>query len=533
VSEKLGNLPGWIRTALEDVADVELGKTPGRADYSDSGEVKIVKFRDLGTNGVDWFTNQRGFLKAAPAPNTPDLRAGDVLVTASAHSSEHVGKKVVFVDHLPRDLKWVSFVGELLRVRAAGPPTLGKLLRYYLMSEEGYRGIQQHIRGGHLLASQARQILVPLCGEQQQIRIVAALDSAFSKLDASVTALERVRANLKRYRASVLKAAVEGRLVPTEAELARREGHDFEPASVLLDRILAERRRRWEESELARMKAAGKPPKDDHWKSKYEEPATVNTTELPELPDGWAYAGLPAIVGASGEGMKTGPFGTLLQKHEHQATGIPVIGIENIEPLRFVPGSKIHISAEKAGDLASYELRAGDLVVSRSGTVGEVCVVPNNLGEARFSTNVMRVRFVSGSPIPEFIAVLLNGSPFVLSQISDLCRGTTRDFLNQRILAAIIFPIPPSAEQRRIVAEVDMHCSVANAIDASLAAAQGRCDRLRQSILKWAFEGKLVDQDPNDEPASVLVERIRSERATATPSTKSRKAGLHITEAAK
>ena len=67
-----------------------------------------------------------------------------------------------------------------------------------------------------------------------------------------MAALERVQRNLKRYRASVLKAAVEGRLVPTEAELARAEGRDYEPASVLLKRILAERRRRWEEAELAR-----------------------------------------------------------------------------------------------------------------------------------------------------------------------------------------------------------------------------------------------------------------------------------------
>ena len=78
--------------------------------------------------------------------------------------------------------------------------------------------------------------------------------------------------NLKRYRASVLKAAVEGRLVPTEAELARAEGRDYEPASVLLERILAERRRRWEEAELAKMKAKGKTPKGDRWRAKYKEP---------------------------------------------------------------------------------------------------------------------------------------------------------------------------------------------------------------------------------------------------------------------
>ncbi|MEQ8762815.1 MAG: restriction endonuclease subunit S, partial [Planctomycetota bacterium] len=85
---------------------------------------------------------------------------------------------------------------------------------------------------------------VPPLGEQH--RIVEAIESYFTRLDDAVATLGRVQRNLKRYRASVLKAAVEGRLVPTEAELARRQGRDYEPASVLLDRILAERRRRWE-----------------------------------------------------------------------------------------------------------------------------------------------------------------------------------------------------------------------------------------------------------------------------------------------
>ena len=92
--------------------------------------------------------------------------------------------------------------------------------------------------------------------------------------------LERVQRNLKRYRASVLKAAVEGRLVPTEAELARAEGRDYEPASVLLERILAERRRRWQE-------AGGR--------GKYQEPVAPDTTDLPELPEGWCWATMDQV----------------------------------------------------------------------------------------------------------------------------------------------------------------------------------------------------------------------------------------------
>ena len=114
--------------------------------------------------------------------------------------------------------------------------------------------------------------LSPFPPLREQHRIVAEIEAQFTRLDASVAALRRARANLKRYRASVLKAACEGWLVPTEAELAHSEGRDYEPAGVLLERILAERRARWESREKRR--------------GKYEEPSAPDASGLPELPEG-------------------------------------------------------------------------------------------------------------------------------------------------------------------------------------------------------------------------------------------------------
>ena len=131
---------------------------------------------------------------------------------------------------------------------------------------------------------------IPVPPLPEQHRIVAAIETQFTRLDAAVAALQRVQANLKRYRASVLQAACEGRLVPTEAELARAEGRSYEPADQLLQRILQERRAKWEAEQLADMKAKGKVPKDDRWKSKYREPVKPDTSELPELPEGWVWA---------------------------------------------------------------------------------------------------------------------------------------------------------------------------------------------------------------------------------------------------
>ena len=148
----------------------------------------------------------------------------------------------------------------------------------------------------------------PLPPLAEQHRIVAEIETQFTRLDASVAALRRAQANLKRYRVSVLKAACEGRLVPTEAELARSEGRDYEPAAVLLERILAERRARWESREKRR--------------GKYKEPSALDTSALPELPEGWAWAVIEQLLARS-------EYGTSV-KCSYEATGLPVLRIPNI-----------------------------------------------------------------------------------------------------------------------------------------------------------------------------------------------------------
>ena len=128
----------------------------------------------------------------------------------------------------------------------------------------------------HITKPKFTDSVVPLAPLPEQHRIVAEIETQFTRLDASVAALRRAQANLKRYRASLLKAACEGSLVPTEAERASSEDRDYEPAAVLLERILAERRAHWESQEKRR--------------GKYKEPSAPDTSDLPELPEGWVWA---------------------------------------------------------------------------------------------------------------------------------------------------------------------------------------------------------------------------------------------------
>jgi type I restriction enzyme S subunit len=340
---------------------------------------------------------------------------------------------------------------------------------------------------------------IPLAPKPEQARIVEALDSHLSRLDAAVASLERVQAKLRLYRASVLKAAVEGRLVPTEAELARRENRDYEPASVLLERILKERRRRWEEAELARLQRAGKGPKDDKWKANYKEPAPPTDDVVRDLPEGWLGVSLSQIaecldrlrvpVSKRGREKRTG-------KVPYYGANGQVGWIERPlfnEPLVLVVEDETFTGREKP---FSYLID----------------------GPAWVNNHAHVLRPAEGVD-PKFLNYSLSYYPFI-----PLTTGTTgRRKLTQANLMPIALALPPIQEQERIVAEADRHLSQIDHLEKSLPSEVSRIAALRQAILKWAFEGKLVDQDPTDEPAEKLLERIRAERAAAAPGNNTRR----------
>jgi type I restriction enzyme, S subunit len=347
---------------------------------------------------------------------------------------------------------------------------------------------------------------IKLPPETEQYRIVDALESYLTRLDAAEAALKRVQANLERYRASVLKAAIEGRLVPTEAELARREGRDYEPAPALLDRILAERRRRWEEAELAKMRAKGKAPKDDRWKAKYKEPTAPDFSGFPEIPRGWVWALLPQL-GELSRGVS-----------KHRPRNDP----------RLLGGSFpfIQTGTVRSADglILSYEDTYSDVGLrqSRLWPAGTLCIT--------IAANIAETGILSFSAcFPDSIVGFLNADEPTLVRYLELFIRTARTNLeryapataqkniNLATLSELAVPLPPAAEQSRIVMEVDRLLSVTSDSSARLDDDERRVARLRQSILKWAFEGKLVDQDPDDEPASVLLERIKAERDAAGP----------------
>lgn len=191
------------------------------------------------------------------------------------------------------------------------------------------------------------------------------------------------------------------------------------------------------------------------------------------------------------KGMSTGPFGTMLKKHEHKTTGVPMLGIENIDSGKFIDGNKIFVTPEKAAELKSFALKSGDIIISRSGTVGELCVVPPRMEGALLSTNLMRVSLDCQKVLPEYFIYLFQSKGIVLDQVKELCKGSTRIFLNQTILKQIQFPIPNVHEQLQIINTIESRLTVCDNIEKTVDTALAQADAMRQSILKQAFEGTL------------------------------------------
>ncbi len=317
--------------------------------------------------------------------------------------------------------------------------------------------------------------------EAEQRRIVAAIEQQFTRLDAGVATLRRLQFALRRYRAAVLKAAVEGKLT----EAWRAEHPDVEPACALLARILAERRARWE----ADLQAKGKDPA----KGRYEEPAGPDTANLPELPKGWCWTTVEQVADNHDALRRPVKEGDRAQMHGefpyYGASGI----IDHVNGYLF--DGEFLLLAEDGANLLS---RSTPIAFQACGRFW-----PNNHAHI--------IAMCGGCPLG-YLETFFNASDLKFS-----ITGSAQPKLTQASLNVLPVPLPPLAEQEQIVAEVERRLSVMSDLETTVEANRKRAERLRQSILERAFSGQLVPQDPNDEPASVLLERIRAQRvATST-----------------
>jgi type I restriction enzyme S subunit len=309
---------------------------------------------------------------------------------------------------------------------------------------------------------------IPVAPIEQQKRIVAEIEKQFSRLDEAVANLKRVKANLKRYKAAVLKAAVEGKLT----EDWRKAHPDVETASELLKRILAERRQKW------------------NGKGKYKEPAKPAMVELPSVPEGWTWATVEQVASPERNSITDGPFGSNLKTEHYTAVGPRVVRLQNIGDGSFVD-EYVHISVEHFARLQKHRVYAGDLAIAALGdNPPRSCVIPATLGPAIVKADCIRYKPHAGVAV-RYINCVLNAEP-TRKRTKSIVHGVGRPRLNLGEIKSIVIPLPPLAEQQRIVAEVERRLSVVDELEALVNANLQRSIFLRQSVLQRAFDGTLV-----------------------------------------
>ena len=501
---------GWAWASLDDLAlfpksdivDGPFGSNLKASEYTDSG-LPIIRLQNI--DRAQFLQKNIRFISKEKAEQLQRhaFVSGDIVITKLG---DPLGKACIVPNSLDRGV----IVADVVRVRVEDRFVSKLYLVFVINSEICIEQLERVTKGttrprvnlGHI-----RQLRIALAPLPEQRRIVEEIERRFSQLDAGVSALERAKANLKNYRASVLQSACEGRLVPTEAELARTEEREYEPADELLTRILKERRATWETEQLAKMEAQGKAPKDDKWKAKYKEPAGPDTSELPELPEGWAWTISDSVFtfvtsGSRGWAKYYAEEGALFLRVgnlDHNSIKLDLRDIQKVHPPEGVEGTRTRVCA-------------GDILISITAEIGMIAFVPEELGEAYINQHVALARPVEPISKP-YLAFYLVSDSGGQDQFLKLQRGAVKKGLGLDDIKAVVLPLPPLSEQHRIVAEVGNRFSILDKIEAAIIANLKRAERLRQAVLKQAFEGELVPQDPNDEPANVLLERIREERA--------------------
>ncbi len=501
------NLPelaeDWIWSTLGEVFDVYVGATPsrqrleywkGNIPWVSSGEVAFCKIRktretitELGLQNTSTTVHPPGTVLLGMIGEGKTRGQVAILEIAASNNQNSAAIRVSEAG-LPPEYIYYFLEGEYERTRRLGSgnnqPALNK--------------------------SRVQLMPFPLPPLAEQHRIVAKIEELFSELDAGVELLKKLKAKLKRYRQAVLKAAVEGKLTKDWREAHQGE---LEPASVLLERILKERREKWEAEQLAQMKAKGKTPKDDSWKLKYKEPVAPDTFDLPELPEGWVWVNLGQFTGSVKDGPHYSP--------KYVDEGIPFIMGGNVRPSGVDFANAKRINPELQAELSKRcKPEKGNILYTKGGTTGIARV---NTYDIDFNVWVhVAVLKLASSIEPFYVQHALN-SPFCYAQSQRFTHGVGNQDLGLTRMVNIILPLPSLDEQKQIISEVERQSSVIDELEKVVNQNLKRAEKLRQSILKKAFEGKLVPQDPTDEPADKLLERIKAEKAKREAEAKAKK----------
>ena len=506
MSEGERELPkGWVWADLETLAAhdgvISDGDWVESKDQDPDGDVRLIQLADVGE--LRFINKSKRFmsLKRASEMNCLFLEKNDLLI---ARLGDPVGKACL-IPTQPQ--KCVTAVDVMVFRPSKSANEVRHFIPYVINSPRIRNKINLQLSGTtrkRITGKKLKRTLFPLPPLAEQNRIVDKIDELFSSIEAGERAIARARTALTRYRKAVLKAAVTGELTADW----RAENPPTETADTLLTRILKARYAAWEKAELEKMDAKGKarPDTDKQWekfRAKYKAPVESKAEGLAELPRGW----LEVTVDQISEFITSGSRGWAKYYSEEGPLFVRV-GNFNRSSIELDFKKLQFVSPPIGAEGARTKLQLNDVLISITADVGMVAIFRGQYEDAYINQHVALVR-MPDEVNEEWIAwAIVN--PTKQQEILGTGRGATKDGLTLSDLREIRIPLPPRDEQAEIVSRVEEALSKADKVEATLEAQARQAKALKQAVLKTAFEGNLVPQNPKDEPASELLKRIKA-----------------------
>jgi type I restriction enzyme, S subunit len=489
--------PGWRWARLQQLAahernsmtDGPFGSKLKTSDYVEQG-VRVIRLGNLGVgefkDGDQAYITPEKF----ETLRRHEVFAGDLVIAALA---EPVGRAV----EVPPAAVPAIVKADCVRLKVH-PEISTRYVMYALNSPGGRQRAEAKSHGiGRLRINMAnmRALPVPLAPSNEQRRIVAKIEALFARSRRAKEAVDAIPPLLDRLRQSILAAAFRGDLTADW----RAQHPDVEPADKLLERIRTERRRRWEEAQLARMRAKGKQPRHDNWRSKYKDSDPLQLPQDGEFPSSWSYVVL--------ETLCTHIVDCLHSTPSYSEAGVPAIRTAD------VANGRLLLASARLVDEATYKERVvrlepkeGDVLYTREGErFGLAALVPPNT-KMCLAQRMMHFRTCEGVDGRYFMWML--NSPQLYRQAELDVGGSTSPHVNIGSIRRFSAILPPFEEQLVIAEKVDSALAAVDRLEASLSASMARLSRLDASILSRAFTGHLVGQDTSDDPAAAVLKRL-------------------------
>ena len=502
----------WVWTNLWELGDIVAGGTPSTKEPSYwADEIHWISPADL--TGYSAKTIKRGARSISRIGLANS--SARVMPAGSVHFSSRapIGYVVISAESLATNQGFKSLI--------PAPGIFNEYVYYYLLASREYaRERASGTTFSELSGKAFGRLPIPLAPTATQRGIVAKIEELFSELDKGIESLKTARAQLKVYRQAVLKDAFEGKLT---AKWRDENKDKLEKPEQLLARIKQEREGSYER-QLQEWKAAvteweatgksGKRPLKPKKLAEIAEAPDDVIAKLPKLPEGWLWVRLGDLSDISGGLTKN-------QKRNSLPRMMKYLRVANVYADKILTDDVYTIGVTE-GEARKVALEVGDLlIVEGNGSIeqiGRVSVWEGELPVCGHQNHLIRARLATKFVPRFFLQFLLSplGRELIVKEASSTSGLHT---LSISKVSNLNVPVASSAEESVVVVQIEEKLEridrALEDVDAQLA----KSEALRQSILKKAFTGQLVPQDPNDEPASALLGRIKAERAVHSDKT--------------